>query len=203
MKKTIKVLSIILTLLILCSCGSTTNKTNTEPSPAPTNTNYDFRISNWGDSMESVIQKEGEPDYQFAETESIVYNDIELLSFNSNLTYLFQNKQLSSASYDIKDTHTNNQLYIDDYEKIKEELNKKHGEPINPDDEKWTGDLWKDDPGMALMMSELSFSSVYTKEGKVSIIHSLSCDNFEIKHYIYYYSPDYDPDYRTEVNNGL
>lgn len=181
--------------ILFSGCSSQpTDTANQTPIPSETPSSNskkemegDFRYSNWGDTKEQVIAAEGQPNLE--DNEFVVYNDISLLNLNTDVTYSFKGSKLVMAFYSIRETHTNHQLYIDDYKKVKAALIEKYGEPISYK-ENWLDDLWKDDPGMALYTGDLSFSTTYFP-GKVRIVHTLNCDNYEIKHMIIYASPDY------------
>lgn len=146
-----------------------------------------FRYANWGDSMEKVESLE--PVKCIAKgSSSLMYDNVELLTYTTNAFYFFGNKGLNKGMYSILNTHTNYNSYIDDFNNINNSLKEKYGEPF-VDREEWTNDLLKRDPGIALYYGDVKYVSCWANDN-VQIIHELSSDNFEIKHSIVYFDPN-------------
>jgi hypothetical protein len=86
---------------------------------------YTFRKTVWGMSKEQVIESEGRaPDD--TRGSDIAYKT-KVAGKNAELYYKFVGNQLSTAQYLITDKHSNNNLYIDDYDNLEELLIKKYG----------------------------------------------------------------------------
>ena len=123
---------------------------------------YDFRKTNWGMSKEQVKATEDkEPDWE---------DDAEL-SYKVTISgksgkdfpcnYYFSADKLYSSAYGLGGRHTNNNLYIDDYEELKEILTKEYGKP-KTDKVIWKRDVFKDDKsywGTAVVGGDLSCSA--------------------------------------------
>ncbi|GAH71775.1 unnamed protein product, partial [marine sediment metagenome] len=89
----------------------------------------------------------------------------------------------------LRGKHSNDNLYIDDYEKLKETLTKKYGKP-KFDKVTWDDDLYKDDRshwGFAVSLGHLDyFSSWETSTTYISL--RLNGDNYKISLVIAYES---------------
>lgn len=144
-----------------------------------------FRYANFGDDIEKVKASEGTP---YEESNTILcYKDIKLMGFNTYTSYFFGDNGFMAGSYAINETHTNNTSYIEDFKEIKNALIEKYGKP-NADDEKWSKELFKDDPGTALEYGILEFNVLWFLDN-VTIVHTLNADNFKISHTIHYINP--------------
>lgn len=113
-----------------------------------------------------------------------------------SLLYLFCDDGLYQVLYLSEETHTNDSLYIDDYEKFKEALTKKYGEPL-VDREKWESDSKKsyyaDRKGDALCYGYLTYLTGWTLD-RMQIVMSMRADNYEISMFIVYQSNEISPD---------
>ncbi|MBA7549873.1 hypothetical protein ES705_42372 [subsurface metagenome] len=145
---------------------------------------YDFRKTNWGMSIEQV--KATENAKLDLEIDSILfYSGVridEIYGEDFSCTYFFSEDKLFLALYVISEEHTNDNLYIRDYENLKKVLTKKYGKPkINKTT--WNSDFYKNDEskwGFAVSVGDLSyFSSWETPTTLITL--ELSGDNYEIK----------------------
>lgn len=110
------------------------------------------------------------------------------------LAYNFVENQLYNAVYWIIEEHTSDNLYIEDYHKLKNMLIQKYGTPLI-DDEFWKSSLYKNTPaykGLAISIGDLIMSAKWETEN-TSINIVLWGDNFEIKHAINYQSKEFGP----------
>ena len=151
-------MAVVIGLLLISATGCSNeveveNNQQTETQVSQKEMNGVFRYSNWGDTIEQVEAAEGS-DYYVKGEELLAYKNIGLLTYNTEVVYSFDKNGLKSAVYKVMDTHTNDELYIEDFHNIDEALKVKYGEP-SMQDTKWYSDLLKDTPGIALFMGEV------------------------------------------------
>ncbi len=122
---------------------------------------YDFRQTNWGRSKEQVKATEDKkPDYE--DNAQLSYDEVTISGKSGkdfSCNYYFVEDKLYSSVYGFSGKHTNKNLYIDDYEELKEILTKKYGKP-KIDKEIWKRDVFKDDKsywGTAISGGDLSY----------------------------------------------
>ena len=142
--------------------------------------NPDIRNIKWGMSIEEV-KKHEEAELGLEEENFLGYQNLEVAGFESFLYYNFNiDNQLFEAYYILIHDHTNETEYISDYEKIKELITDKYGEPTS-DDVIWKDDLYKDDPsdwGMAIITGDLVYNTTWETDD-LNILTWLEGDNFE------------------------
>ena len=189
--KFLKMAIIICPLLLFVSgcAGETTPQESQKVETQATNEEMNgvFRYSNWGDTIEQVEKAEGS-NYYTNGPELILYRDIKLLTYNTNTIYFFDENQLDSACYEITENHTNNELHIEDFEDIDKALQVKYGKP-DIQEEEWYNDILKDTPGLALFMGDVKYVTIWQTDN-AEIMHTLSADNNEVQHIIFYANPD-------------
>ena len=124
---------------------------------------YDFRQTNWGRSKEQVKATEDKkPDYE--DNAQLSYDEVTISGKSGkdfSCNYYFSADKLYSSAYGLGGRHTNNNLYIDDYEELKEILTKEYGKP-KTDKVIWKRDVFKDDKsywGTAVVGGDLSCSA--------------------------------------------
>jgi len=148
---------------------------------------YDFKQFRWGASKEEVIAVEGTP---LTEAKVNGYDDMQTIAYfttivdlDALLAYTFCNEGLCTTTYFLAESHSNNSLYIDDYEKIKSVLEKKYGKPLI-DSENWENDSkeksYADKKGDALYYGYLNYSTYWVLDRTI-IYMSMSKDNNSIK----------------------
>jgi len=104
---------------------------------------YNFRKTTWGMTKKEVKQVEGEPQYEVED--KLLYLDT-VAGMNCVVIYTFENGKLVRGGYKFLVKHSNKNLYIDDYEIIKELLIKKYGKPKS-DSKIWKGgEYYKNEP---------------------------------------------------------
>lgn len=168
---------------------------------------YDFKTFYWGDSREKVITVEGVPDgtgtLSGTTSEYIAY-ETTAVGMDVLLAYYFCDEGLYAVRYVLLETHSNDSLYIDDYNEFKSALTKKYGDPIF-DLENWENNSKKEyyanKKGDALCYGYLTYKTLYSS-GSASIVMSMSADNYEISTTIDYVSFEINPgetDYSNEV----
>lgn len=145
----------------------------------PTDTTYDFRKIRWGMSVSQVIASELEK--PVSESPDVIVFETEIVGFPCGLGYIFVRDTLVRAKYIFSQKHTNRNLYLDDYTKIKQALTKKYGKP-KEDDKVWSDDLYKnkpDDWGMAVCVGHLLLHAGWVTPS-TNIHLWLSGDNYEV-----------------------
>jgi len=116
MKKNVSILLVILCIL----AGSTLILFAQEAK-------YDFRKTNWGMSKEQVKTTEDKkPDF---EDNTILSYEVTIIEKDFECVYLFLEDKLYGSRYLFLGEHTNKNLYIDDYEELKDILTKEYGKP--------------------------------------------------------------------------
>ena len=148
-----------------------------------------FRYANWGDSIDSVVELEGS-NYIVKDAKGVMYDNIDLMGYNTEVIYLCGENGLYSGIYNITEEHSNENNYIDDFNKINESLKQKYGPPTT-EQVNWVRDILKDDPGLALGYGDVEYTTAWESED-LTIIHYLEGDNFEIEHAIMYGNPKAD-----------
>lgn len=106
---------------------------------------------------------------------------------DTELLFAFEKKQLTNIMYSFITKHSNRNIYIEDYLKIKKILIEKYGKPER-NIEKWRRDLYKDDfkdYGMAIAIGDLEYKTVWNLPD-VGIVLSLTGDNYKINHVLGY-----------------
>lgn len=159
---------------------------------------YDFKQFFWGDSKETVISKEGTPltegNMTGLDASYIVYQTT-AVGMDMLLGYYFCDDGLYGVRYILAEEHSNESLYIDDYETFKNALTKKYGEPLF-DYENWANDSKKeyyaDKKGDALNYGYLTYDTWYITD-RSFISMEMSADNYEISMTVDYESTTISP----------
>ena len=113
---------------------------------------YDFRKTNWGMSKEQVKATEDKkPDF---EDNTMLSYEVTISEKDFERAYLFLEDKLYGSGYLFFGEHTNKNLYIDDYEELKEILTKEYGKP-KIDKVTWKNDLFKNLENSNELISEL------------------------------------------------
>ena len=151
---------------------------------------YDFRNTNWGMSKGQVKATEDKkPDF---EDDTTLGYEVKIEGSNFSCIYSFLEDKLYNSGYFFTGKHTNKNLYIDDYEKLKETLTKKYGKPTKDIPGFWKNDLYKSDKrswGMAVSVGHLVYGTSWeTPTTKISLM--LSGDNFKISMVVSYTSKE-------------
>ena len=163
---------------------------------------YDFKKFRWGDSQEYVMEIEGAPDGEDdmvdLDSHYIVYITT-LAGKDALLAYYFCDEGLWQARYILTESYSNYDLYIDDYEKVKEQLTKKFGDPLL-DLESWEYDdkeeEYKNKKGDALYEGYLTYWTWYQTD-TTDIDLDMSASNHYIATDLTFASLDIYPD---EIN---
>ncbi len=154
----------------------------------------DFRSVRWGMSEEEVRAVEGNnPDYTGkldGRNANYIGYDSKLMGNSVLLAFYFGPDGLYEARYIWNEKHSNDNLYISDYNSVKEQLTKKYGDPWF-DHESWDTAShqknYSDDKGNALSFGYLTYETDYSTP-RTNITMIMSADNYTVKFHIYYES---------------
>lgn len=163
----------------------TTERVIEESDTQASNFEYDFKSFRWGDSQEVVEEKEGDPDRDGDMTaykaHYIVY-ETTVAGKDALLAYYFCDDGLFQTRYILTESHSNENLYIDDYSDVRRALSKKYGEP-SVDWEDWQDSdkksYYASKKGDALSYGYLSYLTCYALE-RTDILMEMSADNYII-----------------------
>lgn len=145
----------------------------------------DFRGSDWGDSKESVKEEESGA-LALEEDDTLAYEG-SISGIDVYIYYTFNDGRLVQGAYANRESHMNNNEYIDEYKQLKKLLEKKYGEP-GDDDVVWRNELYKDDPsgwGTAVSIGHLIYRAEWNTD-RSEIITALRGDNFNVTHGVIY-----------------
>lgn len=193
-----KLISILFTFILLTNCIS---------AYATTPAAYDFKQFSWGDSMEAVIAIEGAPEFEGTmngiKANYIAYSTT-AVGLDVLLAYYFCDDGLYEVRYILDEEHSNESLYIDDYNTFKAALTKKYGKPLW-DHEFWENDskkeFYADRKGDALCYGYLTYYTWYLTD-RSCIFMDMSADNYDISMIVRYESKSISPgeaDYSSEI----
>lgn len=165
------------------------------------NIEFKFKGIKWGTDKSGVKGIENETLIDENDTALLYYSKV--INLDANLLYHFNSKgKLSGIMYDFEEFYYNDNNYIYDYIKIKDELIKKYGEP-SIDQVYWQNDLFKDDPenyGLAVAAEHLSYYCLWELPD-TKILLTLEGKDFECELLLYYGSNEYSEsqDYSNEL----
>lgn len=149
---------------------------------------FDFRKTTWGMSIEQVKATE-DAKLDIEGDSELGYSGIKINGKDFICVYFFLEDKLYRSGYGLLGKHSNDNLYINDYENLKEALTKKYGKP-RFDKVTWRNDLFKDsrqDWGTAISIGHLEyFSSWETSTTYINL--GLNGDNYKISLTFGYYS---------------
>ena len=154
----------------------------------------DFRDAEWGTSKEQVkLTEKTLPLY--TKNESITFRG-KVANRPVEIIFIFKDNKLTGGIYKFTTNNVNNNVYINDYDRISESLDLKYGKP-----EKrnviWINELYKEKKGYhgnAISMGHLILES-YWSEDKTIILHKLSGNNGIIDHSISYFDKNFADQY--------
>jgi hypothetical protein len=131
--------------------------------------------------------------------EEILYDEDGSLGVEANLAgldafifYQFIQDQLVDIRISFQENYTNENQFIEDYNKVGEILTEKYGTPT-VDESVWRDDLYKDDPseyGFAVSLGDYILGRSFDSES-TEIEHQLFGSNYEITHLLIYYGKEY------------
>jgi hypothetical protein len=164
--------------------ASSTNSTLNISSDTP-----DFRSVRWGMTMEEVTAAETEVVLRVVTGYSTLAGDCVVAGHHASVFYEFTDSQLSEAFYAFLDAHTNDNLYIDDFEDLKGLLTLKYGPPV-VDTAVWKRNLYRNDPdkwGFAVLCGDLKLRAEWDAP-RTRVVLYLTGDNYEAHLWLTYTS---------------
>lgn len=138
-----------------------------------------FRNASWGKSLFDVMADEGAK-FVRKSRDYLPYRG-SILGLKTDIEYKFVGDKLYSGKYIIRENYTNKNNYIPAYEKIKDALAKKYGEP-KTDDVFWSTEQYKDDPdswGLAVAVGEHLRFAIWV-QGDTNIVLGLTGANLSV-----------------------
>lgn len=144
---------------------------------------YDFRKTNWGMGKEQIKATEDKRPY-LEDDNRLVYK-VKIGVDDFLCVYSFIEDKFYQSTYIFNREHINKNLYINDYERLKEILIKKYGKPTI-DKIEWRNDLFKNnkqDWGTAISIGHLEYRALWMMLIRLDIIEitlKLTGDNYEI-----------------------
>jgi hypothetical protein len=142
-------------------------------------------------TKEQVMSSETSEFMQQDDERSLFYKG-SVNDLDCRIIYVFAYDTLVRARYYIYEEHSNKYEYITDYEKLKEILKNKYGNPTK-DRTTWLNSMYKDNPkdwGLAVSIGHLAYFSEWDTES-TQIWLMLQGDNHEIKFTVEYTSIKY------------
>lgn len=139
----------------------------------------------FGMSEEEAVEIEGKP--QDNSNGEMIYSTSAAGMSAQMYLYFSDEYGLYRIGYIFSESHSNDNLYISDYEFLQKSLEEKYGHPYISN-KIWNRSLYKDDEekyGFAVSIGDLSYAASWNI-GDVKIYHALSGDNYEINHLLFY-----------------
>jgi len=149
----------------------------------------DFRNASWGMSREQVRRVESAKEQDFDHGPDHLYFNDEVAAVPATVIYNFHHDVLLGAHIMLTEEHMNPNNYISDFERFKDLLTSKYGDPMDDTHQLWSRELYQDDPndwGQAVEVGDLVYVARW-QTTRSNIRHILNGDNFEISHFILYH----------------
>ncbi len=157
----------------------------------------DFRQVWWGMSYAGVRSAESSgvnaQVVQRSPSEKLLNYDDRIAEMDCNILYVFVTDKLVQADYIITEKHSNENRYIEDFDRLKKILVEKYGG--SSDRDVWSSDLYRDDPthyGIAVSDGHLSKAARWHTVSTIVTL-MLFGDNGKITLSIDYESVEYGP----------
>ena len=156
----------------------------------------DFRSTRWGMTEDEVKAVEGNnPDYSGrldGRNAWYIAYERKLMGNGVLVAYYFSTNGLYEARYIWTEKHSNENLFISDYDSVRTQLTNKYGNPWW-DHENWDTtshkNYYADKKGDALSYGYLSYETCYST-ARTDITMQMSADNYTVSFIIYYESKD-------------
>ena len=152
---------------------------------------YNFRLTSWGMSQEEVIGSEEKID-PVEKTENMIKYKTQILGNNVELLYLFAENKLIGSSYRLDDNYLNSRHFLRTYNKFKQALMQKYGQP-DKDTTNWLNETYKNDRkkwGLALSLGHTEYSALWNTKNAI-IECSLKEENYYVLCLVEYRSTVY------------
>ena len=148
-----------------------------------------FRKASWGMSKAQV--KATEPEKPEHETDDELFYPDKILNMKVYAAFLFTHDKLVMGKYIVIDEHTNKNDFILDYERLKDALCEKYGDPKDQD-RVWRDNLYKkdfSDWGLAVSIGHLKYTATWETEDTIVFL-LLAGENYDIKLIVEYISKE-------------
>ena len=152
----------------------------------------DFRKASWGDSKATVEASESVDEweeYSDGIYEVMVFETL-IVGINAYVGFMFVDNKLVRTAYIFNENHMlNNNLYIDEFNRVDELLQSKYGK--GDKEEIWKNDVFKNDAsfhGNAIEMGYYEIFGYWEIPGKTTIVHFLKAGENDIDHVVQYNS---------------
>ena len=139
---------------------------------------FDFRKARWGMTKAQVKQAETG---KIQKVDDLLVYKSTIAGLSTYVAYIFVNDQLVRAKYIFEEPHTNKNMHIVDYEKVKSIISKKYQQPIQ-DKTIWSNSMFKTKPesrGLAVSMGHLAYFASWGSD-RTQIWLALDGDNFDV-----------------------
>lgn len=147
----------------------------------------DFRGTSWGMTTAQVLDSENDAPID-STTENLAYS-VEVADLDAYALYYFIDDTLVTAGYLFAEEYSNDNMFIKDFEKVKNILQRKYGEP-SEDLLHWSGDVYKDIEefyAFAIRTGHLTMRAIWQIE-RTTISLVLYGDDYGIQHVVIYES---------------
>lgn len=157
----------------------------------------DFRNVRWGMTKSEVIAAETETKLTSSTSETdLLIGFVTVAGMDAVLYYEFgADGLLRQAVYSFRTEHTNDNLYIEDFNRLKGLLTSKYGAPAF-DKPLWKNDFFKEHPdgwGLAVSRGDVTFGATWsTPTTEITLL--LYGDNYKVSHNLYYVSSKAKPE---------
>ena len=146
-----------------------------------------FRNATWGISANQVrALEEGEPIH---DKDDVIGYSASVVGLDCWAAYIFVEDKLVRGRYVINETHSNLNVFINDFDNLKHALSKKYSQP-SFDNKNWRNDLYQDDFakwGFAISLGHLVYAASWETED-TKIYLSLTGENYKTSLLIEYAS---------------
>ena len=153
--------------------------TNNNSSKSISRPGYDFGSARWGMTKEQVVASE-KSKLTRHEDNKLKYSG-RYNGTGAELDYIFSGNKLKSGRYILYGSSADEQVYIDDYNRVKSLLTNRYGKP-QIDQELWANSTYKDNPdrhGFAVYIGHLSYKSTWITARSI-IVLELKSNNYNI-----------------------
>ena len=158
-----------------------------------------FRNYEWGIPLEEIIDNEVTSDMVYnvdylSEDDRLIIDNGNVGGFDATIGYVAEDGKFSVGSYILKEKHTNELDYYNDYISLVNKYEIVYGEAAFEWAD-WKDDFYKDNAnkwGMAVITGDVEFQTYWIDEDGAMIVITLSGDNYEANTSVWYYSPDFE-----------
>ena len=144
---------------------------------------YDFRKTQWEMNIEQVKKTEESPvlyeGWSDVDDATIINYKEKVFLYACHITYLFDENRLFQGKYIFDPNKEEDNLFISDYQKIKEALIDKYGDPIE-DNITWIDSLYIEENqkwGYAIKIEHLKYTTTFETKRTIIMLHLFGNEN--------------------------